>query len=130
MIFIQTLKKTKKSNIFLLIGIDPETMRGTNTGCFLASSVDETNMICFDVNRSSGAIQLHVARIPTAFDLHGPVSNVDVACGSSITALHQAMVALRTGECEAALVAASNICIYPGTAMMFHDMVFNNSFIY
>ncbi len=84
--------------------------------------MDIGSSFLLDVETSAGALQLHAARIPSAFDFHGPVSNVDVACGSSCTALHQAMTALRTGQCDSAILGAANICVYPGTAMMFHDM--------
>lgn len=114
------LEKTHEA--FMDAGVSPEEYNDTNIGYFLASSVDETNLLGFDLTRKTGALQLHVARTPSAFNIHGPTGNVDVACGSSLTALHQAMTALRTGECNAAIVASGNICVYPGTAMMFHDM--------
>ncbi|KAI8945258.1 polyketide synthase-like protein [Xylaria longipes] len=52
-------------------------------------------------------------RISHVFNLHGPSLTLDTACSSSIYCLHLAVTALKLGECEAAIVAASNLVMNP-----------------
>ncbi|XP_049523965.1 fatty acid synthase-like [Dermacentor silvarum] len=46
-------------------------------------------------------------------DLPGPSVAVDTACSSTMMALHEALLALRSGRCEAALVGGSNVTLRP-----------------
>lgn len=58
---------------------------------------------------------LHTAaRVSHVLDLHGPSQNVDTGASSFLTAVHQALGALRAGECAAALVAAAELRLHPG----------------
>ncbi|MFD9313629.1 beta-ketoacyl synthase N-terminal-like domain-containing protein, partial [Streptomyces goshikiensis] len=52
-------------------------------------------------------------RVSYAFDLRGPSMTVDTMCSASLVALHLAARALRAGECEAAVVAATNLSLHP-----------------
>ncbi|MCF6524503.1 SDR family NAD(P)-dependent oxidoreductase [Streptomyces sp. JJ36] len=52
-------------------------------------------------------------RVSHAFDFRGPSELVDTACSSSLTALHQACVSLRRGECRAALVGGASLSLHP-----------------
>ena len=48
-------------------------------------------------------------KISYHLDLRGPSIPVDTACSSSAVALHLAVQAIRSGECEAAVVAGCQI---------------------
>lgn len=61
-------------------------------------------------------------RISYAFDLNGPSLAVDTACSSSSYALNQAMVAMRTGQCEAAIVGGINLVLNPATSLEYHRL--------
>ncbi|MCX4545462.1 SDR family NAD(P)-dependent oxidoreductase [Streptomyces sp. NBC_01565] len=52
-------------------------------------------------------------RVSYAFDLHGPSMTVDTMCSASLVALHLAARALRAGDCDAAVVAATNLSLHP-----------------
>ncbi|XP_065214304.1 fatty acid synthase-like [Planococcus citri] len=47
------------------------------------------------------------------FGLHGPSVTLDNACSTSHQAIDYAIKAMKNGDCEAALVCASNICLAP-----------------
>ncbi|KAI2833474.1 hypothetical protein CBS147482_403 [Aspergillus niger] len=51
------------------------------------------------------------ARVCNIFDLRGPSAVINSACSSSMTAVHQACLALQTGECDAAIAGGVNLII-------------------
>jgi 3-oxoacyl-[acyl-carrier-protein] synthase II len=59
------------------------------------------------------------AQIATCFRLAGPAVSVDTACSSALTALHLACAALRSGECDTAIVGASHLVLAPTTFTLF-----------
>ncbi|MER7165768.1 amino acid adenylation domain-containing protein [Micromonospora sp. NPDC000207] len=63
--------------------------------------------------RISGTGSEIANRVSHVFDLRGPSLAVDTSCSSSLTALHLAVQSLRRGECDAAVVAASNLLLHP-----------------
>lgn len=44
---------------------------------------------------------------------------MDTACSSSLLALDQAVLAIKNGLCEAAIVAGTHICLKPETSLQF-----------
>jgi 3-oxoacyl-(acyl-carrier-protein) synthase/acyl carrier protein len=52
-------------------------------------------------------------RVSYFFDLHGPSMAVDTACSSSLTALHLACQALKSGDCDVAIVGGVNLIVHP-----------------
>lgn len=52
----------------------------------------------------------------------GPSFAVDTACSSSMVAMHQAITAMQTGQCDAAIVAGVNLLLKPGNALNFHHL--------
>jgi len=47
---------------------------------------------------------------------------MDAACSSSLLAMDQALLAIRTGHCDAALVAGCNLCIKPATSIQYNKL--------
>ncbi|WP_146057472.1 type I polyketide synthase, partial [Streptomyces sp. SM12] len=104
-------------------GISPESLRGTRTGVFLGLAesqygirqitlegpgcLDDPN---FGLGTSASAA---AGRVAYHLDLRGPTITVDTACSSSLVATHLAVQALRSGECDYALVAAANEVVGP-----------------
>ena len=54
-------------------------------------------------------------RVSFVMDLHGPSIPVDTMCSSSMTALHQARMALLRGECALALAGGVNLYQHPSS---------------
>ncbi|KAK8766017.1 hypothetical protein V5799_007198 [Amblyomma americanum] len=107
-------------------GYDPETLRGRKIGVFVAcGNSDSDEAFCSNTEKIDGFSLLGSCRamfsnrLSYTLDFRGPSFTVDAACSSTITALSQAVLALRSGECEAAIVAGCTICLRPATSMAF-----------
>ncbi|KAH7959339.1 hypothetical protein HPB49_010464 [Dermacentor silvarum] len=99
-------------------GYDPATMRGRNVGVFIGCSDSESEgAIGGDAESINGYVLLgnnramFANRISYTLDFNGPSVAVETACSSTLVALNEAMMALRTGQCEAAIVGGSLITL-------------------
>ncbi|HEY8978841.1 MAG TPA: type I polyketide synthase, partial [Streptomyces sp.] len=107
-------------------GIDPVSLRGSQTGVFagimhndyvdhLQHAPEELAGYVGNGNVSSVAS----GRVAYTLGLEGPAVTVDTACSSSLVALHLAVQALRAGECHQALVGGITINSTPGVFIEF-----------
>ncbi|CAG8370997.1 unnamed protein product [Penicillium salamii] len=60
-------------------------------------------------------------QISQLFNLMGPSVTVRTACSSSMTALHEACQAIKSGECDSAIVAGTNLILTPTTSITMSD---------
>jgi hypothetical protein len=62
---------------------------------------------------------LNAHRVSYFLKLNGPASIIDSACSSSLNALDLAFRAIRSGRCDNAIVAGSNIILHPSNTLQF-----------
>lgn len=79
-------------------GFNPRGLRGSHTGVYIGiskSNIEDAEMVA--------------NRLSLAFDFKGPNYVSDESCLSSFSAMSQAFADLKAGNCEAAIVAGSNL---------------------
>ncbi|NED89435.1 type I polyketide synthase, partial [Streptomyces sp. SID11233] len=107
-------------------GIDPQTLRGSDTGIFTGVMYNDyasrlspapEGFEGYIVNGSLGSVAS--GRVAYTLGLEGPALTVDTACSSSLVALHLAAQALRKGECSLALAGGVTVMSTPSTFVEF-----------
>ncbi|KAF9887399.1 hypothetical protein FE257_010254 [Aspergillus nanangensis] len=92
-----------------------ESISGSRTGVYVGNSTvdhlliqarDWENTKPYTATGTDTCILAN--RISYIFNLQGPSLTVNTACSSSMYALHMAISAIRSGDCDSAIVAASN----------------------
>jgi pimaricinolide synthase PimS1 len=107
-------------------GIDPKSLRGSDTGVFVGSfswdylpRMSEVSPDIADYILTTNAGSVLSGRVAYSFGLVGPAVMVDTACSSSLVAMHVAGQSLRSGECSLALVGGVTVMSTPGMLMGF-----------
>ncbi|HWO63726.1 MAG TPA: type I polyketide synthase, partial [Umezawaea sp.] len=101
-------------------GIDPDTLRGTDTGVFAGvMSNDYTLRLdripeeAVDFVGLGNSPSVLSGRVSYTFGFQGPAITVDTACSSSLVAIHLAAQALRNGECSLAVAGGVTVMSTP-----------------
>ena len=106
-------------------GIDPEELRGSETGVYVGISGSEYRGLmsrrgATDILGSAPSVA--VGRVSFALGLQGPAIPVDLACASSLAAVHQGVVALQRGETDLALAGGVNIALSQSTSTFLAEL--------
>ena len=101
-------------------GIAPDGLRGSLTGVYAGVGDGEYREL-IDANGRGGSLlgttaSVTAGRVAFAFGLEGPAMAIDMACASSLAAVHQAISALQRGEINLALAGGVNAVLSPGVS--------------
>ncbi|KAJ5713479.1 polyketide synthase [Penicillium malachiteum] len=101
-------------------GYSLSELSGADVGCYVATflqdyaalhSKDPEWLTRYSATGMGAAILAN--RVSHAFNLKGPSLAINTACSASIYALHQAVSALKSHECDSAVVAGVNLILSP-----------------
>ncbi|XP_074429520.1 mycocerosic acid synthase-like [Larus michahellis] len=103
-------------------GVPIEAISGTKTGVFIGLMNQDyeivTSRAASEINHYDGtgaAMSIAANRVSFTFNLTGPSLTIDTACSSFLFALHYALQAIKSGDCEAAICGGVNCIIDPRT---------------
>jgi rifamycin polyketide synthase modules 1, 2 and 3 len=93
-------------------GIDPASVRGSDTGVFVGIAMQDYQPTADDLAAYRGTGQapsVASGRIAYVLGTQGPAMTVDTACSSSLVALHMAAQSLRSRESSLVLVGGATV---------------------
>ncbi|ALG12160.1 type I polyketide synthase [Kibdelosporangium phytohabitans] len=103
-------------------GIDPGTLKGSQSGVFVGTSGQDYASL-FIAAGTAGSMEGYLStgnaasvlsgRVAYALGLEGPAVTMDTACSSSLVALHMAADSVRRGECSLALAGGVTVMSTP-----------------
>ena len=101
-------------------GVDPSSLRGSQTGVFVGTNGQDYATLLTDTEQDRDghaatglAASVISGRLSYSLGLEGPSMTVDTACSASLVAMHLAGQALRQGECDLALAGGATVMSTP-----------------
>ncbi|CAG7827615.1 unnamed protein product, partial [Allacma fusca] len=108
-------------------GFNPISLRGSKAGVFVGTYGEESRTFLKtttdDPNLLFGTfLSMLPNQVSFAFDFRGPSLVTDTACSSSLVALHEAILNIRSGQCDAAIVAGVNLSLDSDNTKRFNSL--------
>ncbi|KAF1950142.1 fatty acid synthase S-acetyltransferase [Byssothecium circinans] len=102
--------------------------RGQCIGCYIGSFGEDWVEMFARENQAYGQYRMSGPgdfvisnRLSYELNINGPSMTVRTACSASLTALHEACVALSRGDCSGAVVGGTNLIMTPGLTSALSD---------
>ena len=106
-------------------GLAPDQIRGTRAGVYIGMGTPEYRDLMAAHGHGAGYLgtsnSVAVGRVAFQLGLEGPAVPFDLACASSLAALHHAAAALRQAETDLALVGGVNAALSPDLTKAMSD---------
>ncbi len=109
--------------------IPASSLRGESVGVYIGSSLNDYSFLAMSDPSvahpyaiTGTASSIIANRVSYFYDFHGPSVAVDTACSSSLVAAHSGVQALRSGECDVAVVGGVNALITPLVTVGFDEV--------
>lgn len=110
-------------------GIAPASLSNRKVGVIFGvfnhdyKELQESRDLAIEAHHSTGtAASLVANRVSHFFNFRGPSFPVDTACSSSLNAIHSAIQAMQSGDCEMALAGGINLYFTPTRHISFSKM--------
>ena len=107
-------------------GTDPDVLRGSRTGLYAGIATSEYRDLMtasdYGISYLGTAASMTVGRISFLLGLEGPTIPVELNCASSLVAVHQAVMGLRQGEVDMALVGGTHAVLSPDLTREMADL--------
>ena len=107
-------------------GMDPDELRGSRTGLYAGIATSEYRDLMtasdYGISYLGTAASMTVGRIAFILGLEGPTIPVELNCASSLVAVHQAVMGLRQGEVDMALVGGTHAVLSPDLTREMADL--------
>ena len=109
--------------------IPASSLRGEAVGVYVGVSNNDYGFLAISDPTAAhpyaitgNATSIIANRVSYFYDFRGPSIAVDTACSSSLVATHQAVQALRNGECDVAVAGGVNALITPAVTLGFDEI--------
>lgn len=99
-----------------MAGYGEKLLEDEEIGMFVGAEDSTYGMV---TNYAGGITSNHnammAARLAYFLDMKGPNMTINTACSSGLSAVHEACLSIRSGECDAAVAAGANLFFTPGS---------------
>ncbi|WP_329557601.1 SDR family NAD(P)-dependent oxidoreductase [Streptomyces sp. NBC_00696] len=102
-----------------LAGSDAGVFIGQLGGDYWHLQYDQRDRLDLYAMTGAASRAITSGRLSYAFDLRGPSFTVDTACSSALVAVHNAVQALRLGECRLAIAGGVNVVLLPEEGVVY-----------
>ncbi|MBZ9609902.1 SDR family NAD(P)-dependent oxidoreductase [Clostridium estertheticum] len=107
-------------------GYSAKSISGTNTGIFVGTGssgynglIEKANIAIEGYSATGVVPSIGPNRMSYLLNIHGPSEPIETACSSSLVAIHHAVSAIKSGNCDMAIVGGVNSIVTPEAHISF-----------
>jgi acyl transferase domain-containing protein/aryl carrier-like protein len=108
-------------------GYSAQSLSGTKTGIFVGTAgsgysglISQANLPIEGYTSTGMVASVGPNRMSYFLNIHGPSEPIETACSSSLIAIHRAVSAIESGNCEMAIVGGINTILTPDAYISFN----------